>query len=77
MVILFPHLWWYILSIPSPGEKPFITIGQSVKKGDTVCIIEPMKMMNHIESDVSGVVKQILVNDGEPVEFDQKLLVIE
>ena len=62
---------------PSPGEKPFITIGQSVKKGDTVCIIEAMKMMNQIESDVSGVVKAILVNDGEPVEFDQKLLVIE
>ena len=62
---------------PSPGEKPFITVGQSVKKGDTVCIIEAMKMMNQIESDASGVVKAILVNDGEPVEFDQKLLVIE
>ncbi len=62
---------------PSPEEKPFVTIGQSVKKGDTVCIIEAMKMMNQIESDVSGVIKAILVNDGEPVEFDQKLLVIE
>ena len=70
MVILFPHLWSEHFINPSPGEKPFITIGQSVKKGDTVCIIEAMKMMNQIESDISGVVVPILVNDGEPVEFD-------
>ena len=59
---------------PSPGEKPFHNHRSIGKKGDTVCIIEAMKMMNQIESDVSGVVKAILVNDGEPVEFDQKLL---
>lgn len=62
---------------PSPDAKPFIEVGQSVKVGDALCIVEAMKMMNRIESDKAGVVKAILVNDGEAVEFDQKLVIIE
>jgi|TARA_B100000767_G_C19771963_1_gene540526 acetyl-CoA carboxylase biotin carboxyl carrier protein len=61
---------------PSPEASAFITIGQSINKGDVVCIVEAMKMMNQIEADQSGIVKAILVNDGEPVEFDQKLIII-
>lgn len=61
---------------PAPGAKPFIEIGQSVKKGETVCIVEAMKMMNQIEADQDGVVEAILVEDGEPVEFDQPMLII-
>lgn len=61
---------------PSPGAPSFIEVGQSVKVGDTVCIVEAMKMMNQIEADKSGVVEAILVEDGEPVEFDQPLIVI-
>jgi biotin carboxyl carrier protein len=61
---------------PSPGAAKFIEVGQTVKAGDVVCIIEAMKMMNQIEADKSGVVEAILVEDGEPVEFDQPLLVI-
>lgn len=60
----------------SPGAPPFVEVGQSVKKGDTLCIIEAMKLMNEIESDVDGVVKAILVDNGQPVEFDQPLFVI-
>lgn len=62
---------------PSPEAKPFVEEGQSVKVGDTLCIVEAMKMMNRIESDKAGVVKAILVSDGEAVEFDQKLFIIE
>ena len=62
---------------PSPDAKPFIEVGQSVKTGDTLCIIEAMKMMNQIESDKDGVVKAILLNDGDAVEFDQPLVIIE
>lgn len=62
---------------PSPDAKPFVEVGQSVSVGDTLCIVEAMKMMNRIESDKSGVIKAILVNDGEAVEFDQKLFIIE
>ena len=60
----------------SPESKPFVTIGQSVKKGDTLCILEAMKMMNQIESDTEGTVRDILVKDGDPVEFDQPLFTI-
>jgi acetyl-CoA carboxylase biotin carboxyl carrier protein len=60
----------------SPGAPPFVEVGQSVRKGDTLCIIEAMKLMNEIESDVDGVVKAILVENGQPVEFDQPLFVI-
>ena len=62
---------------PSPDAKPFIEVGQQVKVGDALCIVEAMKMMNRIEADKAGVVKAILVNDGEAVEFDQPLIVIE
>jgi acetyl-CoA carboxylase biotin carboxyl carrier protein len=60
----------------SPGAAPFIEVGQTIKAGDTVCIVEAMKMLNQIEADKSGVVEAILVEDGEPVEFDQPLVVI-
>src|SRR5215831_2105715 len=60
----------------SPGAKPFVEVGDSVQAGDTLCIIEAMKLMNEIESDKSGLVKQILVENGQPVEFGQPLVVI-
>lgn len=60
----------------SPGAPAFVEVGQAVKKGDTLCIIEAMKLMNEIESDVDGVVKAILVENGQPVEFDQPLFII-
>jgi len=62
---------------PAPGAKDFVSVGQRVNVGDTLCIVEAMKMMNQIEADKAGVVKQILVENGEPVEFDQPLFVIE
>ncbi len=61
---------------PSPGSPAFIEVGSQVKAGDPVCIIEAMKMMNQIQADKSGVVSAILVGDGEPVEFDQPLVII-
>ena len=61
----------------TPGGKPFAEIGQSVSVGDTLCIIEAMKLMNEIESDRAGVIKAILVENGEPVEFGEPLFVIE
>ena len=62
---------------PSPEAKAFVEIGQSVKVGDALCIVEAMKMMNRIEADKAGVVKAILINDGDAVEFDEPLIVIE
>lgn len=64
-------------SAPSPTAGPFMTVGQKVNVGDTMCIIEAMKMMNQIEADKAGTVKQIMLESGEPVEFDQVLFVIE
>lgn len=61
---------------PSPTAKAFVEVGQSVKAGDVVCIVEAMKMMNQIEADKSGTVSEILVENGQPVEFDQPLIVI-
>lgn len=61
----------------SPGSKSFVQIGQTVQAGDTLCIIEAMKILNQIESDQSGVVTQILVENAEPVEYGQPLFVIE
>ena len=61
----------------SPGTPSFVEVGQTVSVGDTLCIVEAMKMMNQIEADKSGVVTQILVENEEPVEFDQPLFVIE
>ena len=62
---------------PSPASPAFVEVGQRVNAGDTVCIIEAMKLMNEIEADVSGTIKAILVNDGEPVEYGAPLFVIE
>ena len=61
---------------PSPDAKPFVEVGQSVKEGDTICIIEAMKLMNEIEADASGVVKAILVENGQPVEYGQPLFIL-
>jgi acetyl-CoA carboxylase biotin carboxyl carrier protein len=60
----------------SPGAKPFVDVGQSVNSGDTLCIIEAMKLLNEIESDKAGVIKAILVENGQPVEFGQPLFII-
>lgn len=62
---------------PSPDSKPFVEVGQAVSVGDVLCIVEAMKMMNQIESDKAGIVKAILVENGQPVEFDQTLFIIE
>jgi acetyl-CoA carboxylase biotin carboxyl carrier protein len=62
---------------PSPGAPPFVEIGQAVTKGQTLCIIEAMKLLNEIESDVSGTIKAILVENGQPVEYGQPLFIIE
>jgi len=61
----------------SPGSSSFVEIGQSVKEGDTLCIIEAMKILNQIEADKSGVIKQILIENAQPVEYDQALFIIE
>ncbi len=61
---------------PSPDAKVFVEVGQAVKEGDTICIIEAMKLMNEIEADASGVVKAILVENGQPVEYGQPLFIL-
>ena len=61
---------------PSPGAKPFVEVGQSVSAGDTLCIIEAMKLMNEIEADVGGVVKAILAESSQPVEYGEPLFII-
>lgn len=61
---------------PAPTSPAFVEIGQSVKKGDILCIVEAMKMMNHIEAETSGVIESILVENGQPVEYDQPLFTI-
>lgn len=62
---------------PSPDAKPFVEVGQKVNVGDTLCIVEAMKMMNQIEADKAGVVKTILLENGQPVEFDEPMFIIE
>lgn len=62
---------------PSPGASPYVQVGDRVSAGDTLCIIEAMKMMNQIEADVGGVVKSIRIQNGEPVEYGQTLMVID
>lgn len=62
---------------PSPGAPSFVKVGQTIKPGDTICIVEAMKILNQIESEVSGVVKEVLVEDGQPVEFGEPLMIIE
>ena len=60
----------------SPDSEDFVTVGQTIKKGDVLCIVEAMKMMNHIEAEVGGVIESILVDNGQPVEYDQPLFTI-
>ena len=62
---------------PEPGAKKFVEIGKKIKKGDTVMIVEAMKTMNHVPSTADGVVKEVCVSDGQPVEFGQTLIIIE
>ena len=62
---------------PSPTSDPYVEVGQTIQIGETVCIIEAMKLMNEIESDVSGKIVEVLVNDGEPVEYGMPLFVVE
>lgn len=74
--VLSPMVGTYY-SAPSPDAKPFIKVGQTVNVGDTLCIVEAMKMMNQIEADKAGVVVEILAEDGQSIEFDQPLVVIQ
>ena len=62
---------------PEPGGKKFIEVGKKIKKGDTIMIVEAMKTMNHVPSSADGIVKEISVEDGQPVEFGQKLIILE
>ncbi|UCB54071.1 MAG: acetyl-CoA carboxylase biotin carboxyl carrier protein [Thiotrichales bacterium] len=64
-------------SASSPGAKPFVSVGDSVAEGDTVCIVEAMKILNQIEADAAGIVKAVLVENAQPVEYGQPLMVIE
>ena len=62
---------------PEPGAKPFVEVGKKIKKGDTVMIVEAMKTMNHVPSSHDGIVKKVSVEDGQPVEYDQILILVE
>ena len=62
---------------PEPGAKKFVEVGKKIKKGDTIMIVEAMKTMNHVPSSADGTVKKIMVNDGQPVEFGQTLIILE
>lgn len=62
---------------PSPGADPFVKVGDTVKKGQVVCIIEAMKLLNEVEADMDGTVKEVCVENGQPVEFSQSLFIIE
>ena len=62
---------------PEPGAKPFASVGKKIKKGDTVMIVEAMKTMNHVPSSLDCIVKKICVEDGQPVEYDQTLVILE
>jgi len=62
---------------PEPGSKKFVEVGKKIKKGDTVMIVEAMKTMNHVPSTSDGIVKEICVNDGQPVEFGQTIIILE
>ncbi|MEM7763501.1 MAG: acetyl-CoA carboxylase biotin carboxyl carrier protein [Pseudomonadota bacterium] len=75
-VVASPMVGTYY-SAAAPGSAPFIQIGDRVKAGDTICIVEAMKMMNQIESDADGIVKSIRVQNGEPVEYGQALITID
>ena len=62
---------------PEPGSKPFVSVGKKIKKGETLLIVEAMKTMNHVPSTADGVVKKVCVEDGQPVEFGQTIIVLE
>ena len=62
---------------PEPGAKPFVSVGKKIKKGETLLIVEAMKTMNHVPSTTDCVVKKVCVEDGQPVEFDQKIVILE
>ena len=62
---------------PEPGGKKFVEVGKKIKKGDTIMIVEAMKTMNHVPSTSDGVVKEVCVEDGQPVEFDQKIAILD
>ena len=62
---------------PEPGAKPFVSIGRRIKKGETLLIVEAMKTMNHVPSTADGVIKKVCVEDGQPVEFGQTIIVLE
>ena len=62
---------------PEPGAKPFVELGKKIKKGDTIMIVEAMKTMNHVPATLDGVIKKVSVEDGQPVEFGQVLVVLE
>lgn len=64
-------------SAPAPGKPPFVTVGQKVKKGDVIMIIESMKLMNEVQSEFDGVVAEIVAKDGQPVEYDQPIMIIK
>jgi len=75
-VVLSPMVGTFYRA-PQPGAEPFVQVGDTVSEGDTLCIIEAMKLLNEIEADKSGRIKAILVENGQPVEFGQPLFVIE
>ncbi|HEY5700896.1 MAG TPA: acetyl-CoA carboxylase biotin carboxyl carrier protein [Gammaproteobacteria bacterium] len=75
-VVTAPMVGTFYLS-PSPGAKPFVEVGKRVQLGDTICIIEAMKILNQIEADSTGVISAILVENGQPVEFGQPLMVLD
>ena len=62
---------------PEPGAKPFVSVGKKIKKGETLLIVEAMKTMNHVPSTADGVVKKVCVEDGQPVEFGQTIIILE
>ena len=62
---------------PEPGAKPFVSVGKKIKKGETLLIVEAMKTMNHVPATKDGVIKKICVEDGQPVEYDQVLIILE
>ena len=62
---------------PEPGAKPFVSVGKKIKKGETIMIVEAMKTMNHVPSSLDGIIKKICVEDGQPVEYDQTLVILE
>ena len=76
LVIKSPIIGTAYLS-PQPGAKPFVSVGKKIKKGDTVMIVEAMKTMNHVPSTINGTIKKICIEDGQPVEYGQVLILLD